>query len=1290
MNKETINTAYIEEVKGKNLLYYVVLHYIRNKYVVFFDHTTCNLSKKKIKQYIQDQGLLINNESCYDPEKKLEEGDIVKLHHDNISFICKKGKMKLKDCVEPAFNKNEENIEVHNINKEISKFIKTNFGINEFDDIKPGNQKKEFHIYFGVIKHFEFERLKESDYGRHITDSLKNIIKNNKKLEKELELQKSNLAFASKFINSLLALEVELENDFTQVISDLENGHYDNLLYNFLRDYSKVINKTSFQFIIAPSLNKNLYTSAAIQSLIKPINDVRDITDIKEKFSHYENNKQDYEKYLSIINTKNPYDLSFKRMTNHLFNLFKISCGTYEVKAANILIKPTNKKYNFKNTQREEFDLILKINNAGEGLARDVTISSNSKLFEFSEVEVGVLNPNETRETIIKSNINYSENFKPVLNLICKWLDVSDETNEIELEAEFAIQEKETPWDELEKKKPYTIQAIEDKAKLYGRDEIVDELRKNILSDQIESYKLWGQKRVGKSSIVKTLKSTFKNEEKVIVVYRSISGLTNTDAEKTLNTIGESLYGEVYDELEKKIVCVETTQRLKNIKVPEFNGSLFPLEEYLKKLKRICKDLRFVFILDEFDRINDEFFLPGRIGDTFSLNIGKGLNEYNYIGFILVGSENMNLLDRQAINYNSYQEREVDTFDKKTQLDSFKKIITEPVAPHIEFSADAIDNVFYVTNGNPYFANLICDNAFKLSVKNKDCEIDGNTIKKAVEAIVNSSQKSHFEHFWGDGITEESNIKKERKSDIRRRILVTFSLLFVQNNDFPTRQKLSSSFKKPKEYTIENYEIENTINEFFSRRIFKEYENNSIRILPELFERWLCGPGRVFMIEGVSDLEALEREQELEANVSIKENELKRISNSYVYKGDTIDIGIIENYFKQFGGPIQQRRVFKLVDSIFYISKEEIQDFIKQEQKNIFRKSEIALKMGQKKVYRENVEIYSFPETIHENEELAKTFKILSRIRTNKTIKDIKVNKDAWLKSNSNDIIIIDSVITDSEVVIENIKSFFDTTLKEAKIPVKLVVLVITTKAKAELIRATSFYSNFKIIHYKEIEESKIKPFLEKNEIFETSEEMSYAFAEIKKHFIEVDKNCLNVLFENICPSSSLPSLWCETDSFAPLFKNDYGNRKVLETIDEKERLRTRLYHANTELSQKINKYIVEHLKNKSKSEKQEDWFRVEYIPQNILKSVSERWIEDGQSSPKESYFNFIDYKEIIKKNKELTAIFQIGDKPFDWCKKLNKLRREPAHPEKPAPSLEEVEYFEKIKNILINKMSKK
>jgi hypothetical protein len=1104
---------------------------------------------------------------------------------------------------------------------------------------------------------------------------------------------KGKLPKRKELLEIFLKGQNDAASELRPVITNLTNGIYDHTPYKFLQDYQKVINSPGFTQTIAPCLNPTVYTRASLEALIKCITEVRLIEELDQKFIYFESHKPVFSKYLEMLDNKNVFHKeSYKPTGEYLFELFKKLSDASEVRTGNVTVLNSNRKYNFSNSERNVFDLILEVRNSGSGLARDIHLRPLNSSFSFTPFAVGILKPEESREISINSAITRTD-FKPVLELECTWQDSAKEFNKSKCTIRFESQDSNIPWDELERSKPYSIQEIEEHDKLYGRDEILKELQNNILSAKIESYKIWGQKRVGKSSIVKTLKTLLSVHEKVIIVWRSVAGIKNTNPEITLNTLGQAICSEIFEEIDSKIKNESEKKELRSIQVPEFNGSLFPLETYMRNLKKVDSTLKFVIILDEFDRINEEFFLPGKLGDTLSLNIGKGLNQYKHIGMILVGSENMHLLDRQGINYNNYKEKEIDTFSREYEYQSFANIVTGPLQPFIKYSDESVERIFSVTNGNPYFANLICDHISKIIFKNRDNEVDVYTTNSAIEEIVNSSQKSHFEHFWGDGITEDSNIKKEKKADLRRRILITYSLYKFQNKLFPTRQDLITSFSRPKEYEIETFEIENTVKEFFNRKIFfEEGPTHKIRIKPALFENWLCGPSRTLMIEGVSDLEALHQEKMKEEEFSLKPAEISRIAELYRYKGEKQSIQDIEKYFRQFGGPFEQRRVFKLIDSLFYISKEEIIEFIKREQRNIFSKRVLDLKLGAKTPFREGVEICTFPATHEENTEIVESIKLITHIRKTKTLKKIG-NRESWKPTEGEDIIIFESVVENYNSIADELMSFLSQPeIVEQKVIVKFIVLLITNKAKTDLIKATSSITNFKLIHFKEVQGNKIRPFSKSTDIFETQDELFYAYAEVRKQFPNAEKNSLNVLFESHCPLRSLDILWRKTPNFTPLFPNSFG-QNIEDPVLEGEKRRDKVYFLNKKLSQMLNKFIVNNLKLQAQRDNEPNWLILKYVPRKVIDSVSKKWMDEGQKDPVESYFDFIDYKEIIKANKSMESTFMINDRilgnlQLKWIDTLNELRRDPAHVEKPYPTPEEVFMFETISDILLPRIS--
>lgn len=1278
------NISY-QEFNEKNSIYYVIYNYIVRTQCEFMDKKINDLSKNNVKKIIEEEDVIFNSIYIHNPTTKVSDGDQIEIPIYKINFVCRKN-LKYQDV--------EEIKVLDEIDYYINQFLINSLGTSNLNEITADKMKFAFATIINLFQDKGFEQIKTSELSYELTDYIKSKL-NDTNIAKELDIPKKQFNFGGKLVALLINGKAEKENSLRLINDNLLNGNYDHSLFKYLQDLKKLFATDSFQYLINPLLNHNVSSQIALDNLLKPVNKSYTFEGIEEKFIHYENSKPIFISYFELLNKSDTYSQTFFHdVAEYLFKLLKVNCNTAIERAAEIKVDSTNRKYNFSNPERLQQEVFLIVSNTGEGLAKNVSLASSSDFFEFEPINVGILKPNEKREVSVIVSIKYNSDFEPQLAITYSWEELSGKQSSSKGIVVFLIQKAEIPWEDLKRQNPYSNSIIENAEKLYGRDEILDELKSNILSDNIESYKLWGQKRVGKSSIVKTLKTILDKEEKVIIVYRSLGGLKNTDPVITLNNLGESLCSEVYEELDKKIKDNSIRDSLRGIQIPTFNGSLFPLENYIKQLRRIDNSLRFIFIMDEFDRINEEFFLPGNLGETLSLGIGKGLNENRYIGFILVGSENMHLLDRQGINYNSYQEKEVDTFRKQSEYKSFVQIVKGPVSPHINYLDEAIEKIYYSSNGNPYFANLICANIFKNAYRYKDNEIDAHSVNEVISTIINSSQKSHFEHYWSDGITEESNIKKERKADIRRRILVSFSMASnPSENKLPNKIELARNFKRPleTEYKIEKYEVENTISEFINRKIFVESDFNQIRILPHLFESWLCGIGKSLMIEGVSDLMALQREIDLEKELALKPDELNRLSENFHFKGGKRTVDKLSKYFNQFGGATEQRRVFKLLDSIYYISNDELFEFFRKESKNIFPKTEFFLKERTKTIYRDKVELYTFSRFHSENISVVESFKLMNHIRPQKILRSIKEDSQTWKKNDYEEILIIEPIIESFADIQEELFMLLNDEIKKSNISIRIITFIITAKAKSELITATSTFTNLKLIAFKEVEETKIKPFINGTEIFENSDEANQAYYEVRKLFPNTSKDVLLVLFENLCPSKSCPVLWSQSAQFNPIFYNEYGKLELINESDEGEKRRDKLYYIAKELSQKINRFIISYLKNKAKNEGELDWFILKYIPRRTLDNVNKKWLDEGQTDPKESYFDFIDYKEIIKniKDSNFQKKFMIGDKEqLEWMNKCNELRRDPAHPEKPCPLVEEVDYFEKIKNLILPKLS--
>lgn len=1212
-------------------------------------------------KFITDGLIKVNKSINKNPDYKLKPGDIVSYQRLTKSF-------------------KKENASEYDVDDFYEYLTIELFKVSDLNSLS----KTQSNIVFCYLVYFlsliSYDDVIQSQYGRKIDEYLRKTVSNNGLIE-ELNLTKQESKgrlLAQKLIEAFKTSE----NSLTNLLRKLENEQYDNQLNSLLRDYGNIYHNVSFKLLIKPMTDGLLSDRLALENLLKPIFALEKITNESLKYQHYTANKKAFTDYLEKAkSSKSIYTKTiFIPICSYLQNLFKSKSKIKEEQFGELEISLLDRRYNINS---KELTVLFELKNNGNGIAAQIGVSvkENNYFKESEEKDFGIIQPLEIRSLDLKVCKKESDSFKPNIDIKLTWENANGEKEVKTINLVLQIQDKEIPWLELKRKKPYSITKIDSEENLFGRDSILEELKDNILSRKIESYKIWGQKRVGKSSIVLTLKSILDEEDDIIVVYKEVS--RNISPIESLNELGKEISIELLDEILNKIRDINKADKIRQIELPNFNGSLQPLERYIKNIHRVDRKLKFVFILDEFDRLNEEFFLPGNIGESFSLSIGKQISGNDKVGFILVGAENMSLLDYQEINYNSFEDQRVDTFDQNKDFEAYSNIIKKPVEPYITYSDEAVHEIFSVTNGNPYFTNFICDKLFKSCFERQDSEVDIVEVKKAISLIVDSEQKGHFAHFWGDGLNQDSDAKREKTTDIRRRILVSYSNSFHTKKDYPNKADILKSFNFPESYTISKDEIESTISSFFTRSIFySEKTNKKIRIKPALFERWLCGKGRTLIIEGITDLEAQERENEKEEIARIKDDEITRLTQTLKFKSNAISRETFLNYFKQFGSNVEQRKIFNIIDNLFFVSHDDITDFIKKEKKNIFGSDPILVKDKSSVLVREGVEVYSSSKHKNESEELFGTFKILTNIRKTRSLKSLK-EKRVWLNNdNTKTIIIFEPYISEISNLTTELEEFLDSNiddLVDKKTDIILFSFVSTKKAKTKLVKLLKQFSNSKFVSLHEVEEGKIKPFIENNTILENMSESQQVLSACRNIYQNISKDESLVVFQNLCPSESLKILWKKSSQFSPLFLNEYEVEVLEDNIG-----RDKMYRLNTELSQKINAYIISYLKSKTEDG---NWVTIKLVPRKIIDKVNERYFDGKEKQPKETFLDFIDYQDIIKMHEFLRKNLAVN-KDFGWIKKINELRRIPAHPEKPNPSVKEVEYFEEIHATIINNIN--
>ena len=559
----------------------------------------------------------------------------------------------------------------------------------------------------------------------------------------------------------------------------------------------------------------------------------------------------------------------------------------------------------------------FRIRNKGPGPAPGVDLSlwfsgsvePEEVTYTFSDMDVTTYDIEvPTRITKDADNLEYLS--------IVRWSNYDDTEKEIESTGILLSQERNIDWDTLAASDPYSIEAIEvDGTRPFvGRATDLQKLYGAIVTSTVGSAVVYGQKRVGKTSLVNELiKEAKAKQGDIESIY--LAGLYNQPtAEGTIQALGRQICQNLR----------RLTQFSDKLVVPEFTDSLTPLgSDFLEELLDLEPNKRFIIVLDEFDNLPIELYKRGPIGNAFFLHL-RAISTMKRVGLIIIGGENIShILDSQGSHINRWQTLELDYFDRERHWSDFSDLIRKPVAPYIEYTDDAIDEIYRWTNGNPYFSNLICQEVYQHCMQNKDAFVTREEVIESTSRKIYDIDVNNFDHFWDDRI--EKGEYHEQISLRRRRVLLALSNA-LQSGKAPTFENLEGDpLVKPLGFDTTVQELK----EFVERRVLMcEYDEYECRV--KLFENWLRDCGHQKISIRFTDRDEKLRAEDREKELTITSEELQVLSGRWIYKGQRITTDAIRSWLNQFETAYERRLMYHLLTRIRFYSQDEARSKLKE------------------------------------------------------------------------------------------------------------------------------------------------------------------------------------------------------------------------------------------------------------------------------------------------------------------------------------------------------------------------
>lgn len=557
--------------------------------------------------------------------------------------------------------------------------------------------------------------------------------------------------------------------------------------------------------------------------------------------------------------------------------------------------------------------------NTGPGMAVDVRVeldcgSSNSLALESEEIRLGDIPPGEFAVSFKAMVVEPAKAVDMAMQI--NWNQLFGNANSIALDVRLTAQDAAVDWARLEQLDPYSLEVAEGD-KFVGRKAKVLSIGNRLLRPQMSSTYITGQKRIGKTSLAQAVLRYVTANAKAPTTYETFylewGEYCAADAVSTVRALGEQLYAFLSSRLPPGLGTPS----------PIFEGSLAPLNAIAKLLETTRPDKRFVIVLDEFDEIHPEMYRYGPLAEVFFANL-RTLAARKNLAFILVGGEKMPfIIGAQGDQLNKFGREPLDYFSRSDEWTDYVELVVGPIKDSLNWEESALNELFSLTNGHPYYTKLLCAKVFSTAVAQRDTEIIAGDVRHAFNGRVSELDTNAFAHFWKDGI----NAEREEAEVIelkRLRVLVAFGR--VLRSTTPTRLTVAKHLSGSQ---LQPIEVGPIVEDFCRRDIMREIGGDITMQLP-IFERWIRDIGVTKLIASTL---ADELESELEkANDAayVKAGEIEELVARWpLYRGHPVTGEPVRAWLDQVHQTQEQRLLFTLLQHLKFVTPPQIAEHLR-------------------------------------------------------------------------------------------------------------------------------------------------------------------------------------------------------------------------------------------------------------------------------------------------------------------------------------------------------------------------
>lgn len=463
-------------------------------------------------------------------------------------------------------------------------------------------------------------------------------------------------------------------------------------------------------------------------------------------------------------------------------------------------------------------------------------------------------------------------------------------------------------WEDLVRDPPYSINPVRKKENLFGRDAVLSQLVLNASAGT--STFLWGQKRVGKTSILQVLVDELQRRGSFVAMLFRIGELISLHEGQIAFRIADRLVHEIPS---CDIACPAEE---------EFGASMSKLIPFVGRLTKKYPPIKFVAVIDEFDDLDPAFY-TGERGRQFVHQL-RSLSESG-LTFFFVGSERMNTIyERHSVVLNKWVNEYLDIIRSREDC---RALVQQPVKRVIEYHPESVDFIAEYCGGNPFYIHMICSEIFKRCALEQRTYVSESDIPGVKDILKKSLGETNFAHLWSDNpaIEDEDKLKQSAENCLA---LTCVSYLggsyLTPDQVWEVQSKLNLG---PNE-RLSLSDLRSVLSRLQSRKVVS-YSSHTSRYevgLP-IFREWLSSNSELQLLPKWKTY-CKERDQHesqkastapsilVDSHFPIPEEELLSVSQHLVYHGRQKDVSEMRVWLRQFDDDVRIEIGFQLLKRV--------------------------------------------------------------------------------------------------------------------------------------------------------------------------------------------------------------------------------------------------------------------------------------------------------------------------------------------------------------------------------------